>query len=156
MTTSPLTQSAQANELAPWVIVSQPAQAGGQDQLVLWRMAADLLSSPPASATLQHPVRPQSTESPISSAFDAQHALALFSDHTAAEQYAERHCTERSRDLRVTQFNSLQLVSVLVECYRAGMRYAALNPGGTSAQQIFVLRDVLAAAKRRLHDTGGL
>lgn len=143
MTSTPAAHSTQPAELNPWVIVTPAAPSGGLEQLAVWRLATppNLLDSP----TLE----PLSNSQPL----PAQTALALFSDEPGAERYAQQFCSGTPPRYRVEQFSSLQLVAVLAECYRKGMRCAALNPSGTAAQQIFVLRDVLAAAKQRLRDT---
>lgn len=120
--------SPRSTELEPWVIVTQSGSEDASSQLAVWRIDGE----------------------------HAQTALALFSDRPAAERYAQQFCTAASLSYRIEQFTSLQLLAVLAECFRQGMRCAALNPGPESAQQLFVLRDVLAAAKQRLQSDGGL
>ena len=120
--------SSLTTELEPWVIVTQSGPDEATAQLALWRIDGA----------------------------QAETALALFSEGAAAERYAQQFCSENSLSYRIEQFTSLQLVAVLAECYRQGMRCAALNPGHESAQQLFVLRDVLTAAKLRLRSHGGL
>lgn len=120
--------SSPSTELEPWVIVTQAGSGDASSQLAVWRIDGE----------------------------HAQTALALFSERAAAERYAQQFCSAASLSYRIEQFTELQLVAVLAECYRQGMRCAALNPGPESAQQLFVLRDVLAAAKQRLQADGGL
>ena len=48
------------------------------------------------------------------------------------------------------QFNELQTLRVLLAGYQQGLRYAALDPNSTTARQLFVLRDVLKAARQKL------
>lgn len=120
--------SSPSTELEPWLIVTQAAAGDTSSQLAVWRIDGE----------------------------HGQTALALFSDRTAAERYAQQFCSAGSLSYRIEKFTSLQLVAVLAECFRQGMRCAALNPGPESAQQLFVLRDVLAAAKERLRSAGEL
>ncbi len=140
MTVHESTNLNQAAELSPWVIVTQTALAGSLSQLAVWRMA-----NGPAQ------VGQMGDEGSAK-----RDALALFSDEPAAERYAQQYCTDAATEYRVAQFSSIELVAVLAECYRMGMRWAALNPEGAAAQQLFVLRDVLAAARQRLRHTGSL
>ncbi len=126
-------------ELEPWVIVTQPGPDESTAQLAVWRLAGE----------------------------HAQSALALFTDRQAAEHYAQQFCSTvpesqaaesqaAAPPYRVEQFTSLQLVAVLAESYRLGMRCAALNPSRDSAQRLFVLHDVLLAAQQQLRAAGGL
>lgn len=135
-----------SSELEPWVIVTHSGTGEVTSQLAVWRIDGE----------------------------QSQAALALFSERPLAERYAQQFCAPAaipppasppaaaaSRAMapaayRIEQFTPLQLVAVLAECYRLGMRCAALNPGRESAQQLFVLRDVLAAAKQRLSSGTGL
>lgn len=134
MNSEPPFNSPAPTELEPWVIVTQSGPDEATSQLAVWRLAGE----------------------------HAQSALALFSDRQAAEHYAQQFCSAATElvaasvSYRVEQFTSLQLVAVLAECYRLGMRCAALNPSGDSAQQLFILRDVLLAAKLQLRSAGGL
>lgn len=120
--------SSPPTELEPWVIVTQCGQDATTSQLAVWRIGGE----------------------------QAQSALALFSDRAGAEHYAQQFCSSAATPAtyRIEQFTSLQLVAVLAECYRLGMRCAALNPGAESAQRLFVLRDVLTAARQQLRSRG--
>lgn len=133
-------------ELEPWVIVTHTGAGEVASQLAEWRIAGE----------------------------KSQSALALFSDRELAERYAQQFCSSSATPTatptattaassavppatyRIEQFTALQLVAVLAECYRLGIRCAALNPGRESAQQLFVLRDVLTAARERLRSGAGL
>ncbi|MEZ6075268.1 MAG: hypothetical protein R3C56_06205 [Pirellulaceae bacterium] len=117
----------QTTELSPWVIITRTAQAGDSTHLAVWRMAS---GSSQAS---------QSGTAASSELSDERRALALFTDRLAAERYAEQFCAGAATSFQVKQFSSIELMAVLAECYRVGMRYAALNPSGTAARQIFVL-----------------
>ncbi|MEZ6150898.1 MAG: hypothetical protein R3C09_12300 [Pirellulaceae bacterium] len=128
----------QTTELSPWVIITRTAQAGDSTHLAVWRMAS---GSSQAS---------QSGAAASSELSDERRALALFTDRLAAERYAEQFCAGAATSFQVKQFSSIELMAVLAECYRVGMRYAALNPSGTAARQIFVLRDVLTAVQKQL------
>lgn len=119
--------SPSSTELQPWVIVTHSGPGKVTSQLALWRIDGE----------------------------QSQSALALFSDRETAERYAQQFSSVESASYRIEQFTSLQLVAVLAECYRLGMRCAALNPGRESAQQLFVLRDVLAAAQQQLRSSRG-
>ncbi len=144
MTSHEPTNSNQAVELSPWVIVTQTDQAGVVSHLAVWRMAS------------RTPQSGQTSTAASSESSNELDALALFSDSAAAERYAEQYCAESSTSYRVKQFRSVELVAVLAECYRLGMRCAALNPSGSAAQRLFVLRDVLSAAQQKLRHLGNL
>ncbi len=77
----------------------------------------------------------------------AQLTLAIFSTEQKASDYAVNSC---SSPWRVIQVARTQFLSLIVDCFRQGIRYATLNPGESTAQSVFVLRDVLLAAKREL------
>ncbi|MEZ6134412.1 MAG: hypothetical protein R3C53_05825 [Pirellulaceae bacterium] len=74
-------------------------------------------------------------------------AIAMFTSESHAHEYAQAHCVETSR---ILQLDPTRFIRVLVEAYRAGSRYAAVDPHAESARQVFVLREVLTAAKRVL------
>jgi hypothetical protein len=76
--------------------------------------------------------------------------IALFSSRERASEYAERSCSHPNSFLKVEQ---TALIRVLADSYRQGVRHAALDPTQTSARQLFVLRDVLTAARRFLRET---
>ena len=128
----------QTTELSPWVIITCSAQAGDIPHLAVWRMASGSLPSS------------QSGTAASSEFSDERGALALFADQLAAQRYAEQVCADAATSFQVKQFSSIVLMAVLAECYRVGMRYAALNPSRTAARQIFVLRDVLTAVQKQL------
>lgn len=71
-------------------------------------------------------------------------AVVFFSDQSSAESYAREHY---SLPTQVVQPGRPELIQVLIDCYRLGVRYATLNPTETESNRVFVLRDVLQAAK---------
>lgn len=77
-------------------------------------------------------------------------SLALFSSQGRAEQYADEFCPGSAR---VLQLERNGLIQLLAETYQQGTRYAALDPDGCSSRQMFVLRDVLLAARAMLKET---
>ncbi len=77
----------------------------------------------------------------------AQLTLAIFSSEQKASDYAVNSC---SSPWSVVQVARTQFLSLIVDCFRQGIRYATLNPGDSTAQSVFVLRDVLVAAKQEL------
>ncbi len=74
-------------------------------------------------------------------------AVALFSVRDLAEAYAHANYSNQSQ---IIQPSRIELLRVLVECFRQGVRYAALDPSATQTRRIFELRQVLAAAKEEL------
>jgi hypothetical protein len=74
-------------------------------------------------------------------------ALALFSDRDYAQSYAQNHCCE---PWRVVQCSDTHLIRLLADSFQQGIVLATLNPGETTTSQVFVLRDVLKAAKAQL------
>lgn len=74
-------------------------------------------------------------------------SLAIFSDQTLAERYAHEHCHP---PWECRQLDQSALLRVAVDCFREGIEYATLNPSQTGARQVFVLREVLKAAKTQL------
>jgi hypothetical protein len=115
-----LNENSNAVELDPWLVVLGSASNGS---LAMWQLADDKLPT------------------------DAQLTVALFSTEQRANDYAEK-CCEAPR--RAVQVDRTQFLSLMVDCFRQGIRYATLNPGDSTAQSLFVLRDVLSAAKRQL------
>lgn len=115
-----LHESLNAAELDPWLIVLGEASKGS---LAMWRLADAKV--PP----------------------DEQLTVALFSTEQRATDYAEKCCYAPSR---VIQVDRTRFLGLMVDCFRQGIRYATLNPGDSTAQSLFVLRDVLSAAKRGL------
>ncbi|MEO8268681.1 MAG: hypothetical protein ABI557_03110 [Aureliella sp.] len=133
-----------AVELRHWVIAIHAAQTDDISHLAVWRMAKP--------ATHNNPM----TMKAIAGSSNELDALALFTDQIAAERYAEQYRADEATSFQVIQFSATELLSVLAESYRVGMRYAALNPSGTSTQQLFILRDVLAAAQNSLRQFGNV
>ncbi len=76
-------------------------------------------------------------------------ALAVFSNEVTAETYAGQNCGDV---YRVVQLRELALIRTLADCFGQGIRYATLDPGPSRAQRVFVIRDVLLAARQRLSD----
>ncbi len=76
-----------------------------------------------------------------------QLTVALFSGEQRAADYADKCCSGMTR---VVQVDRTRFLSLMVDCFRQGIRYATLNPGDSTAQSLFVLRDVLSAAKQEL------
>ncbi len=124
-----LNENPNAVELAPWLVVLgdvvEAPQAGSisHGTLAMWRLSDEKL---PANAQL---------------------TVALFSTEQRANDYAEKCCEAPGR---VIQVDRTRFLSLMVDCFRQGIRYATLNPGDSTAQSLFVLRDVLSAAKREL------
>jgi hypothetical protein len=81
-------------------------------------------------------------------------SLALFSDQESATLYASQTCRPNTT-WRVQQLPSLDLIRILISCYTRGVKYAVLNPQEGRAQQVFILRDVLKAARIRLRKLAG-
>ncbi len=78
-----------------------------------------------------------------------QPALAVFSTRTHAERYAGEHCSPPATCMQLPE---VSLLRMFADSYRQGVLYAALDPSDSSARQLFVLRDVLQAARQQLHD----
>lgn len=78
-------------------------------------------------------------------------SMALFSNREAAEDYCQHCCDGPSQ---VLQVDRTRLLGLMVDCFRQGIRYATLNPGDSTAQRLFVLRDVLLAARQTLTHPG--
>ncbi len=84
-------------------------------------------------------------------------SLAIFSDRATAEKYAQENlipaapATASGVELwRPMRFEQAELLRLMADSFRQGIRYAALNPSKSGARQVFVLRDVLKAARSRL------
>lgn len=120
-------QSDNRAELSPWGIVIEAGKL--EESLALWRISLPPLANPLPGNAL------------------GQLALAIFSSREKAEEYCTANNLLRTR---LVQFDELQTVRVLLAGYQQGMRYAALDPGSSTAKQLFVLRDVLKAAKQKL------
>lgn len=74
-------------------------------------------------------------------------ALALFSSSERASQYAAAHIGGK---YMVTQPARTALLSIMIKCFRENMEHAVLDPDSLSAKRIFVIRDVLRAAREEL------
>ena len=114
-----------ANELEPWLVVLGESENGS---LAMWQLTGEVstrLNLPPA----------------------AQLTVAIFSSEQRARDYADQCCSGASR---IVQVDRTRFLSLMVDCFRQGIRYATLNPGDSTAQSLFVLRDVLSAAKQEL------
>jgi hypothetical protein len=115
-----LNENPNAVELEPWLVLLGEAADGS---LALWRLADETV---PESQRL---------------------TVALFSTEQRAADYAEKCCRAPNR---VVQMGRTRFLSLMVNCFRQGIRYATLNPADKTAQSLFVLRDVLSAAKQEL------
>lgn len=73
-----------------------------------------------------------------------EEALAMFSTQALATSYAEAHCAQ---EYRIVQMNKIKLARLLADSFRQQMKYAALDPQADSVRQLFVIRDLLAAAR---------
>jgi hypothetical protein len=73
--------------------------------------------------------------------------VALFSSRDRALEYANQFCGNQNQ---IVQVERTRFLALMVDCFRQGIRYATLNPGDRSAQSVFVLRDVLVAARQTL------
>jgi hypothetical protein len=122
-----LNENPSANELEPWLVVL------GDDtnsSLAMWQLSGV----------------PQAAAPSLPADLVSQLSVAIFSSQIKASDYAGRCCREPARVLQLDQTRFLRL---MVDCFRRGIRYATLNPGDQTAQSVFVLRDVLKAAKDR-------
>jgi hypothetical protein len=83
-----------------------------------------------------------------------QAALALFSTAEKAERYAgaavEANAAAEARGGSAEQPTRLQLVAILIECYRQNVELAVLDPDAYTARSIFKLADLLRAARTQL------
>lgn len=78
---------------------------------------------------------------------DDAEAIALFSDEQLAKSYAEENC---GPSFNVRRLERIAMVRVFADAYRSGIQYATLNPTSQNARQIFIIKDVLAAARTDL------
>ncbi len=113
-----LNENPDAVELDPWLVVLGEPATSS---LAMWRLADEKVPA------------------------EEQLTVALFSTELRANDYAEK-CCEAPR--KVVQVDRTRFLSLMVDCFRQGIRYATLNPGDSTAQSLFVLREVLGAAKR--------
>ncbi|MCA9192355.1 MAG: hypothetical protein KDB03_11355 [Planctomycetales bacterium] len=74
-------------------------------------------------------------------------SLAMFSERHLAEDYATENC---DGDAHVIQLRSTELVKLMATCFGEGVRFATLDPKRGSARQVFILRDILRAARASL------
>ncbi len=125
-----LSENPAAIELEPWLVV-----LGEEDDasLALWQLEGI------QSGAVIDAERKEHAERPLS--------VAIFSDQPKAVDYAEKCCRVPARTIQVDQ---TRFLSLMVDCFRQGIRYATLNPGDQTAHSVFVLRDVLRAAKDQL------
>lgn len=77
----------------------------------------------------------------------------MFTQQELAAQYANENCEKPFETLRVS---SASLIRVMIDCFRSGIEYAALNPSKLAASRVFVVRDVLNAAKQHLERNNSL
>ncbi len=114
-----------AIELDPWLVVL------GDDvnaSLALWQLGDAQASAPSEKG-------------------ECSLSVAIFSDQPKALNYSQQCCQGPARTIQVSQ---TRFLSLMVDCFRQGIRYATLNPGNQTAHSVFVLRDVLKAAKGQL------
>ncbi len=116
---------ANSGEIEPWLVVLGESEQGS---LAMWRLSGEMATR-------------------LNLAPGAERTLAMFSTEQHASDYADKNC---SGTKRIVQVDRTRLLSVMVDCFRQGIRYATLNPGDSTAHSLFVLRDVLSAAKREL------
>ena len=81
---------------------------------------------------------------------DGAAAVAFFSSEERAADYAQLNCPQPHS---LVQFDQHALIRLLADCFRQGSRYAALDPTASQARQLFVLRDVLTAARSMLQNS---
>ncbi len=71
-------------------------------------------------------------------------SLALFSTAERAQAYAAALVCD---NFRVNQPSRVTLISLLVECYKQGIRIAVLDPDASAAKRVFDIQQILKAAK---------
>ena len=74
-------------------------------------------------------------------------ALAMFSGHEAAEAYGEANCMP---PFRILQVENQSLVRIFIDCHQQGIEYAVLDPSQSSTRQVFVVAQILRAARNSL------
>lgn len=74
-------------------------------------------------------------------------SIAIFSTHALADGYAAAHCSSQHQTL---QLDKPALVRLLADSHRQGTKYTALDPSKESVRQVFVIRDLLLAAREEL------
>ena len=111
-----LSENPAAVELEPWLVVLGEAE---DMSLALWQLG-DIQAR--AVNDVDHGDRPLS--------------VAIFSDQPKAIDYAVKCCRSPARTIQVDQ---TRFLSLMVDCFRQGIRYATLNPDDQTAQSVFVL-----------------
>ena len=101
-----MNENSSAVELNPWLVVLGDAADG---TLAMWRLSEEKLST------------------------EEQLTVALFSTEQRANDYAEKCC---GAPRRVIQVDRTRFLSLMVDCFRQGIRYATLNPGDATAQSL--------------------
>lgn len=82
---------------------------------------------------------------------DGPMALAIFSDPSRAEAYADELLDNAaSADWCVKAPDPTQTVRMLAACVRSGVRVAALNPKAGQAQRLFDLTVILRDVRERI------
>jgi hypothetical protein len=71
-------------------------------------------------------------------ALNQELSVALFASRDTAQAYCDSCCEGPAKILQVDRTRFLGL---MVDCFRQGIRYATLNPGDSTAQRLFVLRE---------------
>ena len=74
-------------------------------------------------------------------------ALALFSSQNKAQDYALSNCNSGAQ---IVRFDHASLLQIMIDSYKNGIQYAALDPTQQETRQVFRLADVLQSAKQRL------
>lgn len=74
-------------------------------------------------------------------------AIAFFSTEEKAARYAE---SASLVDPQVVQLDSLAVVRLLVDAFKSGHKYAALDASGESVRNLFDVADVLRSARSKL------
>lgn len=74
-------------------------------------------------------------------------ALAIFSEEQLANDYAQ---ATKLDDFQVLRFDQASMLKALIQCYSDGIKYLALNPSQSDVAKMFVVKDVLRAAKQQL------
>lgn len=133
-------------ELSPWVIVQGDGPTGS---IALWR-----IDSFPAPATCQpgsHSPEGLSARRAEGEFKQGELAVAMFSSFERADAYRSDQPTAS----RIVQLDRIGLLRMLLAASQQGLLYAALDPGQHHARQLFVVRDVLKAARAQLRPAAG-
>lgn len=78
-----------------------------------------------------------------------QNALAIFSDEQKASEYAR---SVGLVDYQVLQAQQPMFLKILIECHEQEIKHVALNPSGSEVSRLFVIKDLLQAAKQQLRN----